>query len=253
MPRRLLSHRSLLFGAALFAPPLAWTYHTVRRLEAKYPPCPLQTASTTAFRTPIIATSGAGFRLHSPYADVYATRVPVAGLEAITRDAPTTTGSIEEAWARTFLENLLLRAEGRAVGLGTAGDCGENGFYDGQKLLNGLFVVLRPPSQGQPLLVGWTVPEGTLAFFRRIAAWGYPWRIMSGGRHEWNVGEVDAEGMVEVAFSAAHDYEYVEAEGASQKTIPEWIKRLHKAYAMYLLDERAEEIGRRAKEPGNRQ
>ena len=53
--------------------------------------------------------------------------------------------------------------------------------------------------------------------------------------------------MVEVGFSAAHDYEVVRSEGGAQKTIPEWVKRLHRAYAMWLLDERAKEVRRRAR------
>ncbi len=186
---------------------------------------------------------------HTPYVDIYSTRVPVAGLRPHSSQGGP--NSIEEAWARTFFESPTLRAEGQFVAFARSpGACGEHGFHKGEKLLNGLFEVRRAPAPGTPLLVNWKMTDEPVAFFTRIAAWGYPWRLMSGGRHEFPVGEVDAEGMVEVGFSAAHDYEVVQEEGDAQKTIPQWTKRLHRAYAMWLLDERAEEVRRRAKEAG---
>ena len=89
--------------------------------------------------------------------------------------------------------------------------------------------------------------ENAVGFFRRVARWGSPWRLISGGRFELGVGPVDEEGMVNVRFSAVHDYEVVEEEGARQKTTPQWLKRFHMLYAMWLLDERAEEVRKRAK------
>ena len=244
--------RSLLIGATLLVPPTAWTYRKVKQLEAKYPPCNPETTITTASLSPAAARSSAGYRLHSPEADVYSARVPARGLQTTTPDALKSSspapGSLEEAWARIFLESTLLRAEAQIVARSRApGDCGEHGFHKGQKLLNALFEVQRPPAQGEPLLLSWTMAEDAVGFFRRVARWGYPWRLMSGGRHELGVGAVDEEGMVDVRFSAVHDYEVVEEEGARQKTIPEWVKRCHRLYAMWLLDERAEEVRKRAK------
>ena len=238
--RRLFSRRVLLGTAVIVVPPAAFAHHTITQLEAKYPPRRPESFSTNALRTPSNPTTQ-----HTPYVDIYSTRVPAAGLRPHTGDVH----SIEEAWAHTFFESRIMRAEGKLVAASRSpGDCGEHGFSQGQQLLNGLFEVLRPPARGAPLLLGWKMAEEPVAFFRRIAAWGYPWRLMSGGRHELAVGPVDAEGMVEVGFSAAHDYEVVQSEGEAQKTIPEWVKRLHRAYAMWLLDERAEEVRRRARE-----
>ena len=63
---------------------------------------------------------------------------------------------------------------------------------------------------------------------------------------EFSVGDVDSHGMVEVRFGSAHDYECVDSEGKDQKAIPEWTSRLHRAYAMWLLDERIQALKRRA-------
>ena len=113
----------------------------------------------------------------------------------------------------------MLRAEAQIVARSRSpGDCGEHGFHKGQKLLNALFEVQRPPAQGEPLLLSWTMAEDAVGFFRRVARWGYPWRLMDGGRHELGVGAVARDGEVEVRFSAAHDYRRVREEGKEQKT-----------------------------------
>ncbi|RPD72942.1 hypothetical protein L226DRAFT_443962, partial [Lentinus tigrinus ALCF2SS1-7] len=228
----------------------AYAYHTITRLEAKYPPRRLETFSTEAFR----ATSNPATHRTSPAdIDVYTARVPAAGLRLDSEshssdaDARIRSSSIEEAWTRTLLESPILRAEARFLGRSRSpGDCGEHGFYAGQRLLNVVFRVRRPPAPGEPLLVTWRMPDGAVAFAKRMAAWGAPWRLMTGGRQEYAVGEVDAEGMVEVGFAAAQDFEVVAEEGEAQKTVPGWLGRVHRGYAMLLLDERAEEIRRRA-------
>lgn len=247
MSSRLFLRRAAQLSAVAILPPAYFAYHTITRLEAKYPPCPPESSSTLAFRTPSDPATQ-----HTPYVDVYAARVPVHGLvDPIAKNAESPSPSIEEAWARTFLENKLLRATGRAMGPAPSTkpvDGGEHGFHQDQKLLHDQFLVLRPAAPGSPLLMAWQLPDEPVAFFRKIARWGYPWRLMNGGRHEFSVGPVDAEGMVEVRHGSAHDYEWVEEEGEGQKTIPEWIKRCHRAYAMWLLDERAEEVRRRARE-----
>ncbi|TFK86000.1 hypothetical protein K466DRAFT_587610 [Polyporus arcularius HHB13444] len=241
---RFFSRRVLLGAAVITLPPAALAYRTITRLEAKYPARRPETFSTEALRSPSNPATQ-----HTPYVDIYSTRVPIAGLRP--HSAQGGPNSVEEAWARAFFESPTMRAEGQLVAFSRSpGACGEHGFHTGEKLLNGLFEVRRAPAPGTPLLVSWKMADEPVAFFTRIAAWGYPWRLMSGGRHEFPVGEVDAEGMVEVGFSAAHDYEVVQEEGDAQKTIPQWTKRLHRAYAMWLLDERAEEVRRRAKEAG---
>ena len=242
MPSRLF-RRAAQLGAAAIIPPAFLAYRTITRLEAKYPPCPPEESSTPALRTPANPPTQ-----RTPYVDVYATRVPVRGL--INRSSDNPPASLEEAWAHAFFQAKVLRATGRIMGPASSKqtDDGEHGFHKGQRLLNDLFLVLRPPASGSPLLVDWRLPDESVAFFRRIAAWGYPWRLMSGGRHEFAVGPVDAEGTVEVRFGSAHDYDRVVEEGEAQKTIPEWVKRCHRAYARWLLEERAEEVRRRARE-----
>lgn len=102
--------------------------------------------------------------------------------------------------------------------------------------MNPLAVARRTPS---PLLVRWTFPPAAVALCRTLATEsGHPFRFSSGGRHELSVGDVDGEGMVEVCFASVHNYEWVESDGERQKTIPGWTSRLHRAWAMYLLDER---------------
>ncbi|TFK86006.1 hypothetical protein K466DRAFT_587614 [Polyporus arcularius HHB13444] len=240
--------RVLLVAAVIALPPAALAYRTITGLEAKYPRrCPDALTTDALRNTPNPATH------HTPYADidVYTARVPAAGLRLDSDASKSGTYSLEEAWARTFFQSPFLRAEGRLLAFSCSpGDCGEHGFHEGQRLLNVAFEVRRPPTSGKPLLVSWKMPDGAVAFFRRLGAYGYPWRLLSGGREEFAVGEVDAEGMVEVGFSSAHDYENVKEEGDAQKTVPRWSARLHRAYAMLLLDERAEAIRRRARDAG---
>lgn len=70
---------------------------------------------------------------------------------------------------------------------------------------------------------------------------------MEGGRHEWSVGPVsrlpeETEDMVEVRFAAAHDFKVVDGEKGEGKMLPNWVGRVHRAYARLLLDEAAKEI-----------
>ncbi|ROV94434.1 hypothetical protein VSDG_05887 [Cytospora chrysosperma] len=252
--------RRLLVTSAVVGAPTYYVYLTITRLEAKYPRLQPETVSTAAFRAAPIGLYGYSGRHHTPHVDVYGGKVPAKALEDL-RDP--TTGhrlSPEEAWARFFLESPVLRLEGKLLGafLKGPGDCGEQGFYPGQPLLNGGAEVLRPPSRPssvwslglgkpEPLLVQWTLPPLLVSFCRKAATdWGYPFRFMSGGRHEWGVDEAAHDGTVEVRFGSAHDYEWIDSEGKNQKTIPEWTARLHRAYAMWLLDERIEALKKTA-------
>lgn len=135
-----------------------------------------------------------------------------------------------------------MKWEGMAVKFGSLSpdDTGEHGFKPGQSLLGGAMQVIRAPSPGVPLMVDWHMPTHITAFFERIASWGYPWRMMDGGRHEWVVK--DAGETVEVCFAAAHDYKVVAEEGSEGKVIPHWVQRLHRAYARFLLDQAVKQI-----------
>ncbi|ROV98381.1 hypothetical protein VMCG_07197 [Cytospora schulzeri] len=248
--------RRLFVTSAVVGAPTYYVYSTITRLEAKYPRLQPEAASTSAFRAPSTGLYDYSGKYHTPHVDVYGGKVPAKLLQDYRDPATGHKLSPEEAWARFFLESPVLRLEAKLLGGFTngPGDCGEQGFHTGQSLLNGAIEVTRPPSRPssiwslglgkpEPLLVQWTLPPYLVSFCRKAATeWGYPFRFMSGGRHEWSVGAVDYDGTVEVRFGSAHDYEWIDSEGKTQKTIPEWTGRLHRAYAMWLLDERIESL-----------
>ncbi|KAF7791296.1 hypothetical protein EIP86_002310 [Pleurotus ostreatoroseus] len=236
--------RLVLYGVALTGPPSLYVGAYIRRLEKEYPPLPPDLTSTPALRTP--DKQGR----HTAYVDIYVARIPRAALLASARDvkqsAPPVDASqepcLEELWARLFFNTKAIRWEGMAVKGGSLDpdDVGEHGFKRGQSLLGGAMRVVRAPEPGSPLMADWQMPSHIVGFFERIAAWGYPWRMMDGGRHEWCV-----KGMgetVEVRFAAAHDYKVVAEEGPEGKIIPRWVQRLHRAYARFLLDQAVKSI-----------
>lgn len=121
------------------------------------------------------------------------------------------------------------------------------------KFLLDILTIERSPSMTSPhgLLVSWKWPDGLRLFSEKAARWGYPWRLMSGGRYEFSasvpflVPGREHEGMVvEVRLAWAHDYEVVPGEGdlASQKTIPKLVSRLHGAYARLILAQAVERL-----------
>ncbi|RDW78867.1 uncharacterized protein DSM5745_05719 [Aspergillus mulundensis] len=225
-------------------------------LETIYPALPPAAAGSEALRTPAKPSQ------HCAYVDIYAARIPLRALQAQSRCPDPRSNNktaLEEAWARSVLSSQLLRTESSLIGLFTKahydpGDLGQDGFSPDAKdrpraLLNGALTVQREPREnGNGLLVSWSMPDAPRLFFERIAAWGYPWRLMSGGRHEMSVSEpfrVQGGGeMVEVRFSAAHDYEVVLVEGAldEQKILPAWAVRLHRGYARLILHLAAREV-----------
>ncbi|KAL6236697.1 hypothetical protein BDW75DRAFT_107910 [Aspergillus navahoensis] len=229
----------------------------LNHLENKYPELP-PGAGSKALSTPAKPTQ------HCAYTDIYAARIPLRALQARTRHPNTKDQTaLEEAWARSLLSSRLLRTEASLIGLLVKGrydpgDLGENGFApdpDSDKprvLLNGALTVRKQPGEKESngLLVSWQMPDEPRLFFEKIARWGYPWRLMSGGRHEVSVSapfSIKGLGeMVEVRFSAAHDYEVVEKEGglAQQKVLPAWAIRLHRGYARLILDIAARELER---------
>ncbi|KAL4951046.1 hypothetical protein BDW69DRAFT_170956 [Aspergillus filifer] len=116
-----------------------------------------------------------------------------------------------------------------------------------RRLLHVALTVERPPKQidldnlddynPYGLLVSWKMPKGPRLFFKKIARRGYPWRLMSGGRHEFTCegpyfipGREDEGLFVDLRFASAHDYQTVPNEGnlSRQKTIPKWVARLHR-------------------------
>ncbi|KUI64638.1 hypothetical protein VM1G_00815 [Cytospora mali] len=252
--------RRLLVTSVVVGAPTYYAYHTVTRLEAKYPRLQPEAASTAAFRAPSIGLYDYSGNYHTPHVDVYGGKVPAKVLQNYHDPVTGRKLSPEEAWARHFFESPVLQLEAKLFGGFSKGpgDCGEQGFYTGQALFNGGLEVLRPPShllsflrlglgKPEPLMVHWTFPPTLVSICRKAATdWGYPFRFMSGGRHEWGIGDVTHDGMVEVRFGSAHDYEWIESEGKNQKTIPEWTTRLHRVYAIWLLDERIKALKKAA-------
>ncbi|GFN15029.1 uncharacterized protein AtWU_04829 [Aspergillus tubingensis] len=109
---------------------------------------------------------------------------------------------------------------------------------DRRPLLNSVFTAQHSsPTTG--LLLSWNMPDEPRLFFEKIARWGYPWRLMSGGRHELNISEVyiyQGEEVVDVRFASAHDYQIISDEEQTQKIVPAWVGRLHRGYARALVD-----------------
>lgn len=253
MARRAISR--LLYIAA----PISATSYGIHRglshLEEKYPNLPASENASKALLAPQNPSTQ-----RCAYTDIFAARVPVSALEArIQSPDKRDQVALEEAWAQVVLGSRILRAEGSLIGLLTKrkfcpGDLGENGFGsreigEPQELLNGVFYTQRTPgadADSQGLLVAWYMAEETRVFFEKIAHWGYPWRLMSGGRHEMSVSvpyDVPGQGrVVDVRFSGAHDYEVVAEEGAKQKSIPGWVMRLHAGYARLILDFAVREV-----------
>lgn len=253
MPRRAL--RILSYIAI---PTIATSYGIhlgLNHLEEKYPSLP-KAAGSTALSTP----QKEGQRC--AYTDIFATQIRLEALESRIPEighAKEKKTALEEAWARSVLTSKPLRTEASIIGLiktrsYAPGDTGEEGFAadsntgEPRALLHGLFVVEKDPAErgSNGLLVSWNMPDNPRLFFEKIARWGYPWRLMSGGRHEMSVSEpfeMKGKGkFVEVRFSAAHDYEIVFEEGKKQKILPEWTNRLHRGYARLILDVAAREV-----------
>jgi hypothetical protein len=253
MARRTITR--LLYIAA----PIGATSYGIHRglahLEDKYPNLPASSNASKALLQPSNPQNQ-----RCAYSDIFVARMPLSALEArVQSPGKRDHIALEEAWARAVLGSRILRAEGSLIGLLTKrkfspGDIGEHGFGprengETQKLLNGVLYTQRTPgadADSQGLLIAWYMADEPRVFFEKIARWGYPWRLMSGGRHEMGVSEpydVPGQGwVVDVRFSAAHDYEIVEEEGVKQKIIPRWVMRLHAGYARLILDLAVREV-----------
>lgn len=256
---------------ALAVPPAVIVYGTHRYLsvlESKYPAKPPSSGSA-ALGIPANPSTQ-----HCAYVDIYSARVPLRALQARSKrlglnSNPKTNAELSTAWAQVLLGTRVFRAESAVIGLFSKRslELGDMGDTPGEfspdpetgaprEIVNGVLVVERPPMNGEPygLLASWKIPDEPRKFFEKISLWGYPWRLMSGGRHEMSVSEpFDGEGeekalgpFVEVRFASAHDYETFASEGdlAHQKELPEWTGRLHRGYARFLLDVAVKELER---------
>ncbi|PLB52566.1 hypothetical protein P170DRAFT_434286 [Aspergillus steynii IBT 23096] len=257
---------------ALAVPPAAVAYGGHRYLtvlETKYPARPPSSSGSVALGIPSNPSTQ-----HCAYVDIYSARVPLRALQARSKQLglnqnPKTNAELSTAWAQALLGTQIFRAESAIIGLFSrggfqAGDMGDTpgAFFPDpatgapREIVNGALVVERPPVNDEPygLLVSWKIPDGPRKFYEKISLWGYPWRLMSGGRHEMSVSEpFDGEGeekalgpFVEVRFASAHDYETFPSEGGleSQKQLPLWSGRLHRGYARFLLDAAVRDLER---------
>lgn len=236
----MLRLRTLILAAALAAPPALYIRSKLLSLIEAYPPLPVEQASTPGLRSP----RAPGARRADT--DVFSARVPVNALRH-TADGPSQL-SLEELWAKAFLQCKIFKFEATLVGFGSPGDMGEQGFGPGHDVLGaGLMHVLRPPAKGAPLLIEWSMPLRARRFFDKLAAWGSPWKLMEGGRQEWSIGSVsrlpgETEDMVEIRYACGQDYKIVVGENGEGKMVPDWFGRIHRVYARILLDETAREI-----------
>lgn len=235
---------------------LVWMWS--HEAKKKYPSQPISTASKA------LQTSLKTHGQHAPYTDIYVARIPLNALVARVRgfegkgDALPTRQQLEEAWGRSILGSKILRREACVFGLLTRGkwepgDLGDGpdgfGLDDGvdRELMNGIMTVQREPGADEDsngLLVSWKMPDAPRVFFETIAGWGYPWRLMSGGRHEMSISDPyefeprKREGLfIDVRFASTHDYEIVHEEGdlSQQKILPGWVNWCHRAYSRLIL------------------
>ncbi|KAJ5692303.1 hypothetical protein N7462_001726 [Penicillium macrosclerotiorum] len=224
-------------------------------LEEKYPNLSPHSVTSADLTRPHIPN-----QQRVAYTDIFAARIPVAALKVRARctDRDTQT-SLENIWARSILGGRILSTEASVIGFLTTGkyqpgDVGDDGFAadsrSPQKLLHGVATTQQAPGidrEGYGLLISWIMSDEPRLFFEKIARWGYPWRLMSGGRHEMSVSRpytVDGQcDFVDVRFASAHDYEIIESEGPDgQKIIPMWVMRLHAGYARLILDTAVREV-----------
>ncbi|KAL1988655.1 hypothetical protein VTN96DRAFT_8355 [Rasamsonia emersonii] len=278
----------LLKAAFVLIPVGSVGYYGVQRwlssLEARYPPlspADVTTTTTTVLRTPCNPDTQ-----RCAYIDVYTARVPLRILQQLQqrqaqrrrKDDNNDKDNLHVTWAKAFLGSRVMRAEAPFVGLASTSDDidrsikflavdedvyqhGSLAFIKDQNTRTSSGTVDKKdiPDEAKPaegVLFCWHMPDEPRRFFETIARWGYPWRLMSGGRHELSVSapfipdeddrhqDRNNEPVVEVRFATAHDYEVVPEEGPleKQKIIPVWTLRLHRAYARFLLDMAVKEL-----------
>ncbi|KIY49604.1 hypothetical protein FISHEDRAFT_40707 [Fistulina hepatica ATCC 64428] len=147
-------------------------------------------------------------------------------------------------WADACLNSRIMRLEGRIIRFFSGDNQPTPGhplLIPGAKLVGGALTVVHPPDAQGSLIAQWHNPPEVVHFFEVIARWGYPWRLMDGGRHETPVRFEGDDALV--GFTAAHDYAIGNDDG---KLLPKWAERAHRAYARFILHEGVQELHRRA-------
>lgn len=74
----------------------------------------------------------------------------------------------------------------------------------------------------------WKGPNIVL-FFEKLARWGYPFRLMSGGYHELYIEPYGQ--YYRVYYASAHEYRNLD----DGKVIPKWTQHCHRTYARLIL------------------
>ncbi|KAL1731195.1 hypothetical protein EV714DRAFT_283516 [Schizophyllum commune] len=217
-----------------------YAYKEVRRLEGAYPehaPSP-----SSPLRTP----TASGSNWYAPNREIYSpdgeavefyARVPADLLPRDPKEA-------SRAWADACLRSRLMRLEGDLIGKSAGkGNSTEPRWEAGEEVVGGALTIVHPPDEKGYALYKWRLPPEPVEFFEMIARWGYPWRLMEGGRHETVVKPTEDPETVLVGFSAGHDYNF---NGGDGKVIPQWVERAHRAYGRLVLEEGVKELYKRA-------
>ncbi|KAG9782031.1 hypothetical protein ABEF93_005583 [Exophiala dermatitidis] len=272
--------RRVLGGLALTTLGIGYGTHLyLNSLERRYPALPPETTTSKILRAPDDPKTQ-----RCAYVDVFAARVPLRkllqsdnsnGFES-TSSSNSTHQDLALVWAQRFLDSRIMRMERDYFGLPRLDPANSEELRDAKEGdwrlgevrvvrrsseanadAEGSLLLQRPSKTStststsssnnrvKAVLFCWSMPDDPRLFFEKLAAWGYPWRLMSGGRHELNVELLDGNGeepMVEVRFAAAHDYQIVPSEGDRQKIIPGWVMRLHKGFGRFVLDQVVKEL-----------
>lgn len=233
------------------------THLYLNSLERRYPALPPETTTTKILRIPDSPETQ-----RCAYVDVFAARIPLQKLLHSSAEGESN-ADLALIWARHFLESRIMQMERKSFGLPslaaedssalstTFREAKEGDWHPGEVRVvksrttdGNLFLQAKPHVEG--VLFCWKLPDKPRIFFENLAVWGYPWRLMSGGRHELNVHLLDTtddeEAIVEVRFASAHDYRIVPSEGDHQKTIPNWTMRLHRGFGRFVLDRAVKEL-----------
>ena len=218
---------------------------TLSKLETQYPNLPAEKRTSRALQSP-----GDPSRQRCAYIDTYATKIPVRLLErkALLSSKQNNDSSLltredlQRAWVEAVMGSRVMRARERFFSTPS----NDPDSIPGLTIVRG-FGKGEEEFTNYGYLLSWEMPRPACEFFESAAHYGYPWRLMSGGRHEIGVASTDDnsdddDDDVEVRFVSAHDYEIVPDEGHDQKVIPKWVGRLHSAYARVILDQAVHEL-----------
>ncbi|KAL8292795.1 hypothetical protein RQP46_001407 [Phenoliferia psychrophenolica] len=166
--------RRVLLGTTLVAVPVStasYLAYTTSTLDERYPRLPSSSSP--------LSTSTSPTRVHSHSGpDLFGATIPTSLLPANRADW-------SSAWTRAFLSTPSSNSK-------------HTSLDPGQVLANGVFVVDNPTD---PIVVHWDFPEPLVKACEVAAAYGYPWRFMSGGRHSFEVCD-EGNGNAKVVFGS---------------------------------------------------